>query len=384
MKPKAVYVHVPFCEQICHYCDFNKFFLDRQPVSEYLDLCETEIVNTLRKFPTKGITSVYVGGGTPTSLSTAQLRQLLTAVKTHFPLEKQCEWTVEVNPGSADQDKLVMMKELGVNRLSIGVQTFDENLLKAIGRDHQVMDVMETISTCKEVGFQNISMDLMIGLPNQTTEQVKETLRETLNLKVQHISAYSLKVEEKTVFYQLWRKGKLPLPGEDVEADMYEILRNTLAGSGFSQYEISNFAIPGYESKHNLTYWDNDAYYGIGAGSHSYVDGVRRINHGPLPKYIASMKETGFPYREEHEVSKKEQMEEELFMGLRKRSGVSLSVFNQKYGLELFQVFPEAISDLQEKGLLVVEEGYIRLTERGVPLGNEVFERFLLGEESWN
>ena len=377
---KAVYLHVPFCEQICHYCDFNKFFLENQPVDEYLSLCEKEIQHTVAAFPTEEVNSIYVGGGTPTALTTAQLKKLLKAVKENFSIGADYEWTVEVNPGSADLEKFKMMKEIGVNRLSIGAQTFDKGLLQKIGRDHQPHDVEETINSAREAGLTNLSVDLMFGLPGQTMEQLQSTLEQVVALPIEHISAYGLKVEEKTVFYQLWRKGKLTLPGEDIEADMYEELCRQLSNAGFQQYEISNFAKPGCESSHNLTYWKNEEYYGIGAGAHSYVGGTRRINHGPLPKYMKAVKETGFPYREEHKVTLKESMEEEMFMGLRKLSGVSKEDFLRKYGMEIKEVFSK-LPDLTEAGLLEEDKTSLKLTEKGLILGNEVFEWFLLPDD---
>lgn len=220
----------------------------------------------------------------------------------------------------------------------------------------------------------------MFGLPGQTVEQFRETLEKAVRLPIEHVSAYSLKVEEKTVFYQLWRKGKLPLPGEDTEAEMYEELRKYMKDAGFNHYEISNFAKPGFESSHNLTYWKNEDYYGIGAGAHGYTAGTRRINHGPLPKYMNAVKDTGFPYREEHEVTFKEKMEEEMFMGLRKLSGVSKQMFKDKYGREITDVFPLAVN-LAEKGLLEEDGENFRLTEKGLLLGNEVFEGFLLSDD---
>lgn len=377
---KAVYVHVPFCEQICHYCDFNKFYLAKQPVDDYLSFCEMEIVNTLERFPTDKIKTIYVGGGTPTALSTKQLEKLLTTLKQHFPMVHNYEWTVEVNPGSADEEKMAMLKKVGVNRLSIGAQTFDRGLLQKIGRDHQPEDVEKTVIMAREAGILNLSVDLMFGLPGQTIDQWQATLSEVVQLPLQHVSAYSLKVEEKTVFYQLWSKGKLTLPGEDSEGDMYELLQRELNMGGFEQYEISNFSKPGYKSRHNLTYWNNEEYYGIGAGAHSYLGGSRRVNHGPLPKYMEAMRKTGFPYREEHLVSKKERMEEEMFMGLRKLSGVSYGSFRKKYNAVLEEVFPEVIQTLISKGLLVKEDNSIRLSKKGLLLANEVFEQFLIGE----
>lgn len=380
-SPHAVYVHVPFCEQICHYCDFNKFYLKNQPIEDYLQSCHDEMKNTVNKTKATAISSIYVGGGTPTSLSTSQLETLLKSITIFFPLTDKYEWTVEVNPSGVTREKLEMLHNMGVNRLSIGAQTFDAALLKAIGRDHVPEDIERTIETARSVGFSNISLDLMFGLPNQSVEQFIHTVNKAITLEVEHISAYSLKVEPRTVFYQLWNKGKLSLPEEDNQADMYEALRASLLENGYQHYEISNFSKEGFASQHNLTYWKNEFYYGIGAGAHSYVDGVRRMNHGPLPKYMASVKGTGFPYREEHIVTKKEKMEEEMFMGLRVLDGVSQEPFFKKYGMEINDVFSEAVKNLIHRGLLTDDGTHIKLSEKGLLLGNEVFEKFLLGDD---
>ncbi len=381
--PKTLYVHVPFCEQICHYCDFNKFFLKNQPIDEYLVHCKSEMKWTVEKFPPEEkIYSVYVGGGTPTALSTNQLEKLLTDIKTYFPIADSCEWTVEVNPGSASREKLLMMRNTGVNRLSLGVQTFDKQLLNTIGRDHKPEDIPETIQLCRETGFDNISIDLMFGLPGQSIEQFEHSIQQLINLSVEHVSAYSLKIEQKTVFYQMWQRGKLRLPGEDTEADMYLLLREKLNHAGFDQYEISNFAKRNRQSKHNLTYWKNEEYYGIGAGAHSYVGGVRRINHGPLPKYMKSVAHYELPYRDEHQVTATEKMEEEMFMGLRKLSGVNMELFNRKYGMNIEGIFGDVIEGLKQAELIKETNGFIHLTENGLLLGNEVFEKFLLVDEA--
>lgn len=379
--PKSLYVHVPFCEQICHYCDFNKFFLKNQPIDEYLDLCGREMEKTVLAFPTnEEISTIYIGGGTPTSLSTEQLQLLIAQIKKHFPIKKSVEFTVEVNPGSADKEKMSMLNEMGVNRLSIGAQTFDESLLKAINRDHEAEDVEKTVELARRAGIINLSIDMMFGLPTQTLQQWKDSLNVACELPIQHISAYSLKVEEKTVFYQLLRKGKLSLLDQEEEATMFEYMLEKLTENGFNHYEISNFAKPGRESIHNLTYWDNEEYYGIGAGAHSYMDGVRRMNHGPLPKYMTALKNNDLPYLEEHVVTIKEKMEEQMFMGLRKRKGVSVAKFQKRFGKDIYEVFPQVIEKLKKNHLLEEENDYVRLTDKGLLLGNEVFEKFLLSD----
>lgn len=374
---KAAYIHIPFCEHICHYCDFNKVFLKGQPVDEYLDALQEEIRLTLEKHPAVPLHSVFVGGGTPTSLTEKQLQRLLFSIKKYLPLEQNAEFTFEANPGDLSDEKFRVLYEGGVNRLSFGVQTFDNQLLKAIGRSHRAEDVFTSIEKAKKVGFDNISVDLIYSLPNQTLDSFKETLQTALSLDIQHYSGYSLIIEPKTVFYNQMRKGKLPVPGEDAEAEMYSLLMEQMELAGFQQYEISNFALPGYESKHNLTYWNNEEYYGFGAGSHSYVAGERIANHGPLKKYMDPIWNGILPSHNIHKVENNEKWEEEMFLGLRKMEGISVDHFLQKFGVDPLSLFKKEIDALQDRDLISVQEGKISLTKKGRFLGNEVFQSFI-------
>ncbi|BDG36845.1 coproporphyrinogen III oxidase [Parageobacillus caldoxylosilyticus] len=377
---KSAYFHIPFCAQICYYCDFNKVFFQGQPVDEYLQAMEREMKKTVEVFPAERLDTLFVGGGTPTVLEMKQLDFLLESIYKHFRFSKdEVEFTFEANPNELSKEKLQLLKAAGVNRLSFGVQTFHDSLLKTIGRTHRYGDVMRTISLAKEAGFDNISIDLMYGLPNQTLQQFQEDLEIAFSLDIQHISAYSLIIEPKTIFYNLWRKGTLPLPSEEEEAEMYEEAMRQMELHGYQQYEISNYARPGFQSRHNLTYWNNEEYYGIGAGAHSYVDGVRRVNIGPIKQYIAKVQETGLPYREVHRVTWMEQMEEEMFLGLRKTEGVSKRRFSEKFGRDMHDVFGAAIRAERQKGLLEETDTHVRLTRRGRLLGNEVFQAFLTG-----
>ncbi|NEU31641.1 oxygen-independent coproporphyrinogen III oxidase [bacterium LRH843] len=373
----SAYVHIPFCEHICHYCDFNKVFLKNQPVDEYIEALLLEMERTLEVHPTPFLKTIFIGGGTPTALSAKQLDVLLQGMNQVLPLDQVEEFTIEVNPDSIQEDKLHVLKKYGVNRLSLGVQTFNESLLKEIGRTHSRSGIYDAVGRSKEAGFDNISLDLMFGLPNQTPGDFLETMHEAFALDVPHLSAYSLKIEEKTVFHNRKRKGQLTLPPEDDEVTMYEQLLTETKKAGFIQYEISNFAKRGFESKHNLVYWNNEGYYGFGAGAHGYVNGVRHQNHGPLPKYLKAIERNERPYYLETVVSKVEQMEEEMFMGLRKRDGVSRERFQKRYGRTLDECFNEQIADLVKRGLLQSDANGIRLTEKGLLLGNEVFEQFI-------
>ncbi|WP_181833044.1 radical SAM family heme chaperone HemW [Bacillus taeanensis] len=373
----AAYLHIPFCEQICHYCDFNKVFLDRQPVEEYLRAMEREMAHTTSRFSDRKMKTIFVGGGTPTALNVEQLELFLNSIHRHFKLADNYEFTFEANPGNIGKDKLKLLKEAGVNRLSIGVQAFQDELLKGIGRTHRYEDIFEIVSLAYEIGIHNLSIDLMFGLPHQTVQMFQESLQKAFLLDITHVSAYSLQIEPKTLFYNLMNKGKLKVPSEENEYKMYELLMNEMERNGFAQYEISNFAKPGFESRHNLTYWRNEHYYGIGAGAHSYINGVRRVNAGPLKQYINSITETGFPYREENVLTENEKMEEEMFMGLRKIKGVSKNEFKKKYNKSIYDVFGEQVTSLAKKGLLIDNEERLTLSKQGIFLGNEVFQQFL-------
>ncbi|EKN64374.1 coproporphyrinogen III oxidase [Neobacillus bataviensis LMG 21833] len=373
----AAYLHIPFCEHICHYCDFNKVFLKGQPVDDYLQAIDQEMKMTLNRYPTNQLDTIFVGGGTPTSLNEQQLFHFCESINKHLPKGENLEFTFEANPGDLTKEKLLILKDAGVNRISLGVQTFNEALLKKIGRTHSAKDVYQTIENAKTVGFENISVDLIFSLPTQTVQDFKETLTDAFTLDITHYSAYSLIIEPKTVFYNLLKKGKLPTPGEDIEASMYEMLMEEMDKHGFTQYEISNFSRPGYESRHNLTYWDNEYYYGFGAGAHSNVNGIRRSNSGPLKRYIEQINSCQLPVFEEHQVTKAEQMEEEMFLGLRKTVGVSISHFIEKFSLNPLDLFEKEIADLVNKQWIEVKQNHIYLTKNGRFLGNEVFQAFL-------
>lgn len=374
---QAAYIHIPFCTHICHYCDFNKVFLHQQPVDAYIDALIIEMERTFERFPTLRLQTVFIGGGTPTSLTAKQLDRLLHAIHRIVPLASNVEFTVEANPDGVSDEQLRVLKQWGVNRLSFGVQTFDDELLTRIGRTHTKETAIETIERAHELGFHNINIDLMYGLPTQTIAQLKETLQMTFSLPIQHVSAYSLIIELKTVFYNLMKKNMLSLPSQEEEAYMYEIVMEQMEKHGYVQYELSNYAQKGLYSRHNMTYWNNEYYYGFGAGAHSYMNGVRYVNVGPIKKYIQLIEHGKLPYVDTHVVSKEEQMEEHMFLGLRKTEGVNKREFLARYGKTVHEVFSEAIARQKQNGLLEETDEAIVLTHRGKLLGNEVFQSFL-------
>ncbi|HGS3404172.1 TPA: radical SAM family heme chaperone HemW [Streptococcus pneumoniae] len=372
-KPTSAYVHIPFCTQICYYCDFSKVFIKNQPVDSYLE----HLLEEFRSYDIEKLSTLYIGGGTPTALSAPQLEVLLNGLTKNLDLSVLEELTIEANPGDLNADKIAVLKNSAVNRVSLGVQTFDDKMLKKIGRSHLEKDIYENIDRLKLAGFDNISIDLIYALPGQTMEQVKENVAKAIGLDIPHMSLYSLILENHTVFMNRMRRGKLPLPKEELEAEMFEYIIAELERAGFEHYEISNFSKSGFESRHNLMYWDNAEYYGIGAGASGYVNGVRYKNHGPIRHYLSAVEEGNACITEDH-LSQKEQMEEEMFLGLRKKSGVSMARFEEKFGQSFAGLYGEIVRDLVQQGLMQIEGDHVRMTKRGLFLGDTVAERFIL------
>ena len=376
---KGVYIHIPFCHQICNYCDFNKVFFKNQPVDEYIESLGLEMKMFVEQYrDLLHIETIFLGGGTPTALSAEQLQRLFELIKLYIPQQYLQEFTSEANPDELTHEKLVVMKNNGINRLSLGVQSFDEDLLIRLGRTHSNEHVYKTIQMAKNIGFTNFSSDGILAFIGQTMDQWKDTLAKALELDLPHYSAYSLIVEPKTVFYNLMTKGKLILPGEDLEADMYEVLMTEMESIGIQQYEISNFAQPGFHSKHNNLYWDNVPYAGFGAGAHGYAKGQRYANIGPIKKYMEKTTNGEFPLNSTHEVTAKEQMEEEMFLGLRKVAGVNKKHFKEKFGVSLEEKYGQAFSKHVSSGAMVVSKDAVALTRKGRFIGNEIFQSFLM------
>ena len=372
-KPTSAYVHIPFCTQICYYCDFSKVFIKNQPVDSYLE----HLIEEYDSYDIQKLRTLYIGGGTPTALSAPQLAFLLEKLTEKLDLSYLEELTIEANPGDLDKEKIAVLKASPVNRVSLGVQTFNDRMLKQIGRSHLEKDIYENIDNLKKAGFDNISIDLIYALPKQTMEDVKTNVAKAIALDIPHMSLYSLILENHTVFMNRMRRGKLPLPKEDLEAEMFDYIIAELEKAGFEHYEISNFSKPGFESRHNLMYWDNAEYYGIGAGASGYVDGVRYKNHGPIRHYLQAV-EAGNTRVQEEMLTLKEKMEEEMFLGLRKKAGVSKKRFEEKFGVCFEDQYGAVVSELTEQGLLVPDRDIVRMTKQGLFLGDTVAEKFIL------
>lgn len=366
---KGVYIHIPFCIKKCKYCDFNSFSAKDEDKAAYLDALKTE----MKKYSGTFADTIFIGGGTPTSLSEETLEKLLESIKNCFVFDETCEFTVEANPKTLTEKKLKIMKAYGVNRISIGVQSFSDEELKLLGRAHTAEDAEKTISLAKKY-FDNVSIDLMCAIPNQTKESFRKTLEKAFSQSPDHISCYSLILEEGTPLYAENEKGMLKLPNEEGEREIYDFACEKLEENGYKQYEISNFAKKGFASRHNLKYWQCDEYIGVGLSAHSYLSGARFSNTDDFSSYIKGTFAKG-----EYEVlSREDKMSEFMFLGLRMTDGVSKDEFSLRFGLKIEDVFKKPLSKFKNMGMIEEKNGKIRLTKEAVPVSNAVMCEFLL------
>lgn len=375
---KSIYIHIPFCKHICYYCNFNKVFFDGQPVDGYIQNLLKEMDMYLDKESIDAVPTIYIGGGTPTSLSAKQLDTLLYGICDRFNMDSVSEFTIEANPGDLPIDKINVLKNYGVNRVSMGVQSFDDELLKKIGRKHTSKDVYHTVDVLKNQGFDNLTIDLMYALPNQSKEMFLDSVNQAKKLQINHISMYALILENRTLFANLERQGKLNLPNEDLEIEIFEAAKQSLAEDGIFQYEICNYSKKGYESQHNLMYWNNEHYFGFGAGASGYLGDIRSKNHGPIKKYMNSIDQNQFPIFDQEHLTVENQMEEHMFLGLRKLSGVTFKSFEEKFHKSIWDVYKPSIYELVDKDYITINNDVIKLTDKGLLFGNDVFASFIL------
>ena len=374
----GVYVHIPFCRSKCQYCDFASYAGREEMREAYVDALGVETLVRGQEMVLKHgrPETVYVGGGTPTALSGEQLGTVVALLKSVFGTAP--EFTMEVNPGTVDGSLLKKLREWGVNRLSIGVQSFDDNLLKRLGRIHTAAQAEEVVKLAREAGFGNLSLDLMYGLPGQTMEMLQASVEKALALQPEHISIYGLQVEEGTPFYREQEAGTLNVPENEVTEAMYDYLTDFLPEQGYRRYEISNYAKPGRESRHNLSYWQDVPYLGLGSAAHSYLDGMRLENVADLDEYISTIKSGSLPLRSEEDPSEQHHMEEFAFLALRTAKGIDKKKFKDTFKQELRSVYGKKINRLVRQGLLKETKKNIALTKEGAKVGNQVFAEFLL------
>ncbi|BCV20560.1 radical SAM family heme chaperone HemW [Moorella sp. Hama-1] len=374
----ALYIHIPFCARKCNYCDFVSYPGQTPEVmAAYCRHLAEEMELAAGTWQPGPAATIFLGGGTPTLLPAARLAEVLEATENYFGRQPGGEVSVEANPGTVTREKLRVLRAAGVNRLSLGVQSFADDLLAAMGRIHRRQDIYQAYDLARGAGFKNINLDLIFGLPGQTLAAWRATLKETIALRPEHIAVYGLQVEEKTPWGRLAAAGRLDRPGEDLELAMYQEARAVLAAAGYQQYEISNFARPGYQCRHNLTYWQNRPYLGLGAAAASSWQGQHWQNYSDLQQYGAAVAAGRLPRAEIETLTRRQQMGETMFLGLRLLEGVDLEVFRQRFGADARQVYARELARLYRAGLVEEGAGRLRLTARGLPLANEVFVAFV-------
>ena len=381
MNSVGIYIHIPFCKQKCKYCDFTSFACKEDIYDEYFKCLKKEISEKSDELDNENIEidTIYIGGGTPSIVPAEYIEDIINLIYEKYNVSKIAEITIEANPGTIDKDKLEKYIEAGINRLSIGLQSTNDKLLKMLGRIHTYCEFEEVYKTARQVGFKNINVDLMIGLPNQTMEDVQNSLKELINKSPEHISVYSLIVEENTKMFDLIESGELELSNENLEREMYWEVKNVLQENGYCHYEISNFAKKGFESKHNSNCWKQHSYLGFGVAAHSYYDGIRYSNITDLKTYIENLQNGESVYNIIfHEKQSKEQMMKEyMLLGLRKIDGVKISEFKEKFVDNPLYYFREQLNKLVKQNLVEVSEDRIYLTDKGLDLANIVWMEFI-------
>ena len=372
-----LYIHIPFCIRKCNYCDFLSFPETESRIAQYCHALKEEIKRTGDQAEGIGVRSVFIGGGTPSILEAEQITEIMTCIRNNFSIEKNAEITIESNPGTLNAEKLNCYHELGINRLSIGLQSTDDDCLRRLGRIHTFQEFEKNYEQARKSGFQNINIDLMSGLPGQSLRGYEDTLNRVTELKPEHISSYSLIIEEGTPFYKS-DSVLQQLPDEDTERKMYERTKEILEQQGYERYEISNYARQGRECIHNLGYWEQVPYLGMGLGASSFYNGARFSNERNFRKYL-STPYLPFEHREDYvQVSREEQMEDTMIFGLRKMKGISVSEFEREFGTPIWEMYGSVIERYSNLGLLIQEGDVLRLTDAGIDVSNRIFEDFIL------
>ena len=368
----ALYFHIPYCKQKCPYCDFNSY--DNGINKDFVTALKEEIGIKSKNIDQYQIGSVFFGGGTPTTLSSFQITDILNFCFNKFSIKSDCEVSIEANPGTIDYQYLKLLRNKCFNRLSLGCQSFNDDLLKKIERIHNCDEIFQSISAARKAGFKNISLDLMFGLPGQSFDIWEETLQSATQLKPTHLSVYNLTIEKETPFYDQLRKGILILPSEELQSKMYKRAVEYLSQAGYIHYEISNFAVKGYECRHNKVYWNNNEYVGFGPGAASYLNGTRSKNILSPEKYIETLLEKKeIPLFEKETLDQKKSMWETLMLGLRMVKGINLSDFEKRFGKTLDSEFDEKIRKLRNEHFLEYSDKKLKLTRKGILYSNEVF-----------
>ncbi|MBI3755549.1 MAG: radical SAM family heme chaperone HemW [Deltaproteobacteria bacterium] len=381
----GIYIHIPFCVKKCPYCDFNSVADANIPDNAYTVTMLKELAARIEGEPPlahKTLESIYIGGGTASLISPHNIKKLVHGIRKTFSDASPQEITLEINPGTVTKDSLAAFKDAGINRLSIGIQSFNDKTLKTLGRIHSAKDAVKCYEYAKMAGFDNIGIDLIFGIPDQSTDEWERDLKKAVALKPEHISAYNLTIEKGTPFFELQKKGRLALPSEEEQVLMYELAIDKLEEAGYKHYEISNFSLTGFESRHNMRYWSHKDYIGLGAGAHSYASlpdwGIRQWNEPEPASYMRQVNETGRAIAGEERLTKKEALEEGIFLGLRRAAGINTDWFFKRFNMPLKDLYSSKIDELKTKGLLREDNaGSLILTRKGLLLSNEVISEFI-------
>ena len=368
----SLYIHIPFCVRKCLYCDFPSFSGMDGMFEDYVRRLCREMGEAAPSFQGIGVKSVFFGGGTPSILPPALMGRIMDKIMSAYDVNSDAEISMEANPGTLDAAKLREYKSMYFNRLSMGLQAWQDRLLERLGRIHRGGEFEDNFLQARDSGFKNINVDLMFSLSGQTMDDWQETLEKVIRLDPEHISAYSLIIEEGTPFFDMYEKGQITETDENTDRRMYYLAKEMLSDKGFRQYEISNFAKEGFECRHNITYWRTEEYRGFGLGAHSYVDGTRFHNSADMKEYMA-----GGGRLDMEKLTPEEMQEEFMFMGLRMNEGISREEFLKRFKTDITSVYGQEISELISEGLLTENNGRISLTDRGIDVSNQVFEKFI-------
>lgn len=373
MRPLALYLHIPYCLSRCHYCDFNTYVLDPGQSRGYVGALASEVRHQAAALAEpRRVETIFFGGGTPSLLPAEDLCLLLDTCRTAFPVAPEAEITLEANPETVTAEAFAILRRAGFNRVSLGVQALEAHLLQVLGRPHTPVRATEAFAAVRAAGFDNVNLDVMFGLPGQSQREWRRTLEGVVELGPEHLSTYGLTIEEGTLFGRLHRRGALRLPPEEAHLAMYGEALQLLPAAGYCRYEVSNFARPGFECRHNLTYWRQEEYLGLGAGAHGYLGGVRTVNERLPAAYIAAASRRGSAVAAREHPSRVEQAEEALLLGLRLARGLDLGAFAARFGLPDPPVDPAVLTRLEDLGVVALSGDSLRLTEAGLPVSDTV------------
>ncbi len=374
----GLYIHIPFCKSKCIYCDFSSFSGQEKLYSPYLHALIKEITMRARTLSSNfSVDTIYIGGGTPGAMSTLFIEQLLGALRENFSLREDIEITIEINPENRSEEKFAHYAQWGINRLSVGFQSLNNNILATLGRIHTSEEALKTFETARKAGFLNISIDMIMGLPGHTVDPFLQEVEKVVALKPEHISLYLIELDKETPLVRYLREGKVNVPDEIIMVQLYEEAADLLTRRDYLHYEISNFSLPSKESRHNMKYWTDQPYLGFGSSAHSYLQGDRFSNTCDINEYINRIAEEGSALEQVESFQREKRAAEAIFLGLRLMRGVDQTTIMNRYGINIFEQFDSKIAHLIEIGLLEREGQNLRLTKKGKILSNEVFSQFV-------